>query len=73
MKYRFEILYQPPHYKKACELMRKMDFPDFEAGIMEVMTFTADDIDVKHVKASIIAAFNESNLTVLNIEGGKVE
>ncbi len=59
--------------KKACKLMRKMDLDIGEAGIEKVITFTANDQDVKHVKANLIAAFNDSDLTVLHIEGGKVE
>jgi len=73
MKYRFEITYQPKEFKKASELMRNMDFHDFEAALRYILTFTGDDRNIKDVKDDIVNTLENNNLTVLHIEGGKVE
>lgn len=73
MKYRFQITYQPEYYKKASEWMRKLDLDVGEVGLQEAITFTADDQEVSIIKEKLKLAFESQNLTVLHIEGGKIE
>ena len=73
MKYRFQITYQPEYFKKASELMRKLDLDVDEVALKEVITFTADNKEVSFFKEKLKEAFESGNMTILHIEGGKVE
>jgi hypothetical protein len=73
MKYRFQITYQPEYFKKASELLRKLDLSMDEVALQEVITFTADDKEVSFIKEKLRQAFENGNLTVLHMEGGKIE
>ena len=74
MKYRFEIIYQPLHFKQASALMRKLDLDIGEVGIHETFLFTTkENIEVSIIKEKLLEVFKLSGLELLNIEGGKVE
>jgi len=74
MKYRFEITYSTQHMKKACELMRKMDFSFEEIGFKHTIVFNCDaERSIEELKGTICQAYEFADCTVLHIEGGKIE
>lgn len=74
MKYRFEVIYRNKYMKEASRLLKTCDLDIGDVGIKETFTFTSkNDAPVQDVKEVIIKAFEDSELEILNIEGGKIE
>lgn len=74
MKYRFEVIYQPEHFKKACDFLKNCDLDIGEVGIRESYKFTSEkDLSIETVKENFKKAFESCGCKVLQIEGGKIE
>jgi|GEM_PF-6851724 hypothetical protein len=73
-KYRFKVIYQPKEFREVCKFVEKMDLDIGEVGIEQVFQFTsAKDMPIVELKSHIKSAFLSGEMTILHIEGGKIE
>ncbi len=73
-RYRFKIIIQEKYMKKASRLMRTLDLDIGEVGIEHIFTFTSEkDFPISQVKEDIRKCFEDTEIELLFIEGGKIE
>jgi hypothetical protein len=74
IKYRFEAFLQDKIVKKVCEYMRKIDLEMGEVGCRAIFSFTSErDVPLDAMKEILTQAIEECEVTVVRIEGGKIE
>ncbi len=73
MKYIFTVIVQPSQLKEISTYMKNLDLYIGEVGIEQTFTFTGKDKDVECFKQEITTFLESEGITVLKIEGGKIE
>jgi hypothetical protein len=74
VKYRFELLLQPKEFELGVKFLQSLDINIEGAGYKELITFTRDtERPVSELKDIIIKGYRSIGITVLKIEGGKIE
>ena len=73
VKYRFTLTYQTKYFKRASELMKKLDLDIGEMGIEETFEFKCDEKPIDIIKGNLKNSFECAEMTILEIEGGKIE
>jgi hypothetical protein len=72
--YRFKVIMQNNLLKNVSGMMRKLDLDIGEAGVEQKFQLTSKkDIPIPKVKQYLKTAIEACEMTVLHMEGGKIE